>query len=65
MLELFEQTGRQRVYINLQPNGEGHFWANSGTHSSQSGSLDRLVQFERIAPKRLIAERIKTEDPAP
>src|SRR5262249_41159001 len=61
-LEWLEDITRQGIHIHLQSRCEGSCWADAGTNSAQSGALDSLVQFECIAPKRLVAEGVKPKD---
>src|SRR4051794_11572748 len=61
-MEMLNQIAWQGVHVNLQTRCERRLGTHSGTNSALSGYLDRLMEFECIAPQRLIAERIKAKD---
>ena len=62
MLYLFQQIAWKCIYIYLQANGQGGLRTDSRAYSTKLGSLDGLIQFQRVAPERLITKCVETED---
>src|SRR3954467_5608994 len=51
--------------VDLQADRERELRADAAPDASERFPLDRLVELERAAPERLVAERVVAEDVAP
>ena len=61
----FEHVGGKRLRVDLQPDRQRGRRAHAWTDAAEACALDRLVQLERVAPERLVAERVEAENPRP
>jgi hypothetical protein len=55
------QLGRQRIDVDLEPNGKRRLRTDACTDATQARALDRVVQAQRRAPEILVAERVVAE----
>src|SRR5262245_28880061 len=60
--DLRRDVAGQRVDVDLETDGEGGLRAHTGPDAAERRALDRLMQLERVAPERLVAERVEPED---
>jgi len=61
-LQRLHKRRRKRIDIHFQPHRQRRCGTNSGTHTAKLCPFDRLMQMNRIASKRFIAERIKAKN---
>jgi hypothetical protein len=64
-LELTADLLREGVGVDLQTDAHRGLRAYAGADATKLRALDRLVQLQRIAPERLVAERVEPEDVSP
>src|SRR5207245_9259575 len=64
-LELVLQRLRQGVHIYLEADGQRGLRAYAATHAAMLLAGDGMVELQRVAPERFIAERVESEGLAP
>src|SRR5262249_15025149 len=64
-LEQLAQRVRERVEVDLEPDGERGRGADPRTHAAVLGAGDRLVEVKLAAPEVLVAEGVEAEDLLP
>ena len=62
LLDRLDDRGGKRAGVDLQTGRQRVPRAQPGAHAAELGSLDRLVQPQRVAPEALIAEGVVAED---
>src|SRR5262249_26451758 len=59
------QHRRERVEVHLETDRERGLRADAAADAAEAAALDGLVQLERVAPERFVAEGIEAEGVAP
>ena len=59
--DLSSLLGRKRVEVDLQADCERCSRTDAGTDAAERGSFNRTMEFQRVSPEGLIAERIESK----
>jgi hypothetical protein len=65
VLDLTHEVRRQRVHVDLEADRERRLRTDACADAAVRCAGDRLVQLERVAPERFVAERLEAERVAP
>src|SRR5215831_19268803 len=65
LTQLLPQRLRERVEVHLETDRERGLRADAAADAAEAAALDGLVQLERVAPERLVAEGVEAEGVAP